>query len=81
MSEAAFCPRVSDLLASIQKQGGAWTTRRVLRTHSVNGHAAPNRGTARRDLDLLVRAGHLVRHYETPDRIFFTLNESKDGRP
>ncbi|WP_382037930.1 hypothetical protein [Streptomyces aureoversilis] len=71
---------MADLLAAIRKQGGAWTTHRVLRTHSKNGHAAPNRGTARRDLDLLVRAGHLVRHYETPDRMFFTLNRAKgDG--
>ncbi|MCF3101487.1 hypothetical protein IPZ58_07825 [Streptomyces roseoverticillatus] len=79
MSEFVFCPRVSDLLASIRKQGGGWTTHRVLRTHKVNGHGAPKKATARRDLGLLVRAGHLVRRYETPDRIFFTLNEPKGG--
>ncbi|MEV4438205.1 hypothetical protein AB0K09_04170 [Streptomyces sp. NPDC049577] len=73
-----FCSRVVDLLEAIRRQGGTWTTHRVLATHQRNGHSAPKRATARRDLDLLTRAGYLNRHCE-PGRDFFTLSESKGG--
>ncbi|MFI9235825.1 hypothetical protein [Streptomyces sp. NPDC053079] len=76
-----FCPRVVDLLTSIRRQGGSWTTHRVVRTHRVNGYNAPKRVTARRDLDLLTRAGYLRRHYENPDRLRYTLNEAGVDRP
>ncbi|MGW1071510.1 hypothetical protein [Streptomyces sp. NPDC002537] len=79
MSIPPLCPRVADLLASIRRQGGSWTTHRVLRAHEVNGHSAPRRATARRDLDVLVRAGYLRRHHEDKDRIHYTLNPSKGG--
>ncbi|MEU5426921.1 hypothetical protein AB0H73_15135 [Streptomyces olivoreticuli] len=78
MSEP-FCPRVADLLDAIRRQGGGWTTHRVVRTHRANGHRAPNRATARRDLDLLARAGYLVRDYSNPDRLRFLLNGRSIG--
>ncbi|MBH1938626.1 hypothetical protein I5Q34_30945 [Streptomyces sp. AV19] len=75
-----LCPRVADLWVRIERQGGAWTTHRVLRAHRLNGHDAPKRATARGDLRLLARAGLLEEHGEDPNRRFYTRKRATKGR-
>ncbi|MBH1932920.1 hypothetical protein I5Q34_01195 [Streptomyces sp. AV19] len=75
-----FRPRVADLWARIERQGGAWTTHRVLRAHRLNGHDALKRATARGDLHLLARAGLLEEHDEDPNRRFYTRKRTTNAK-
>ena len=67
------------LLATIQAQGGEWTTGRVKRLYRKRLPTHVLRVTMRRDLAALHTDGHLVLH-ESPHRRFYTLNSRKDGR-
>lgn len=60
--------RLARRLHAIRVEGGVWTTARA---HDLYGTAAPQYGTARRDLDRLHRAGHLNRH-DDHGRRFYT---------
>lgn len=59
--------RLARLLHAIRVEGGMWTTARA---HDLYGTAAPQYGTARRDLDRLHRAGHLDRHHDDRGRYY-----------
>jgi hypothetical protein len=78
--------RVALLLAAVRKQGGEWTTARVLafyrRTHlgPQDTRRACQRSVARGDLRDLAAWGWLVQHDE-PNHLFYTLNTRKDVRP
>ncbi|MFH8619190.1 hypothetical protein ACH4E8_29570 [Streptomyces sp. NPDC017979] len=56
---APLRPRVAQLLAAIHAQGGRWSTGRVQTWRRRTGSPVTQRGTARRDLELLARLGHL----------------------
>ncbi|GGP55536.1 hypothetical protein [Streptomyces abikoensis] len=77
--EAALPPRTTALLARIRSGGGEWTTRRVQQAYRADGFDAPQRQTARRDLELLTRAGYLIRHDQDSLRRFYTLDPAKGG--
>ncbi|KAB7850195.1 hypothetical protein [Streptomyces mobaraensis] len=71
-------PRTAALLARIREQGGEWSTNNVRRAFEEMGFNAPQRVTARHDLEYLTRAGFLIRHEHTrPPRRFYTLNHAK----
>ncbi|MFI2078273.1 hypothetical protein [Streptomyces triculaminicus] len=78
-STGPFCPRVADLLAAIRRDGGQWTTLRAQDTYRDAGFDAPQRSTARGDLELLKRAGFLIRHDQDKTRRYYTLNPAKGG--
>jgi DNA-binding IclR family transcriptional regulator len=65
----ALCPRRAFLLNAIRNTPGEWTTSRAWGVNRANG--APNRRTARRDLDALHRAGLLTQ--DGGDRRFYEL--------
>ncbi|MET8978507.1 hypothetical protein ABZX85_23105 [Streptomyces sp. NPDC004539] len=48
------------LLNAVRTYGGQWTTARARALYTVTDPGASQRGTARRDLALLHRAGHLA---------------------
>lgn len=67
--------RLAQLLDTIRTHGGPWTTRRVLAVRSRTG-AAPQRGTARRDLAELHRRGHLTAHGPTDGRYYLLARKA-----
>ncbi|MCX4994299.1 hypothetical protein [Streptomyces longwoodensis] len=71
-------PRQARLLEAIRTWGGEWTTARVRHTYALIAPEAVQRGTARRDLAALHRAGHLVL-VDAPDNRHYVLRR-KDGR-
>lgn len=62
------------LLEVIRRQGGEWTTGRVM-THYRRTGVAPGRTTARDDLNHLARHGQLDTHDERDCRVY-TLPQS-----
>ncbi|RPE40210.1 hypothetical protein EDD90_3246 [Streptomyces sp. Ag109_O5-1] len=70
--------RQERLLDAIRAHGGEWTTRRVLGFFALTDPDVVQRGTARRDLATLQRAGHLVL-VDTPDNRHYVLHTRKDG--
>ncbi|MGW0495085.1 hypothetical protein ACWD0Z_06480 [Streptomyces sp. NPDC003007] len=76
-------PRLTDrqtrLLDAIRTHGGAWNTHRVLSLYALTDPGVVQRGTARRDLAALHRAGHLVL-VDDPDNRHYALHTRKDGR-
>lgn len=70
--------RQARLLDAIRTHGGAWTTRRVLHLYALTDPDMVQRGTARRDLEALNRAGHLVL-IDDPDKRHYALHTRKDG--
>jgi hypothetical protein len=71
-------PRQARLLEAIRTWGGEWNTARVRHTYALIQPDTTQRGTARRDLDVLHRAGHLVL-VDAPDNRHYVLRR-KDGR-
>ena len=65
--------RQQRLLDAIRSHGGEWTTSRVLHLFALTDPSVVQRGTARRDLDTLHRAGHLVL-VDDPDNRHYTLH-------
>lgn len=72
--------RRARLLAAIRRQGGEWNTSRVQALYRAHDWA-PYRATARDDLAILSRLGHLVMRGENNGR-FYTLNHHtpEEGR-
>ncbi|GGR70782.1 MULTISPECIES: hypothetical protein [Streptomyces] len=70
--------RQERLRDAIRTHGGPWTTSRVLSLYKVTDPGVVQRGTARRDLDALHRAGHLVL-VDDPDNRHYVLRR-KDAR-
>lgn len=70
--------RQTRLLDAIRTHGGEWTTRRVLHLFALTDPGVVQRGTARRDLAALNRAGHLVL-VDDPDKRHYALNTRKGG--
>lgn len=71
--------RQARLLDAIRTHGGEWTTRRVIGLFALTDPGVVQRGTARRDLEALTRAGHLVL-IDDPDKRHYALHTRKDGR-
>ncbi len=69
--------RQTRLLDAIRTYGGEWPTARVLHLYALTDPDVVQRGTARRDLDALHRAGHLVL-VDDPDNRHYVLHR-KDG--
>jgi len=69
--------RQARLLDAIRTHGGEWTTRRVLSLYALTDPGVVQRGTARRDLETLTRAGHLVL-IDDPDKRHYALSTRKD---
>ncbi|MEU1373041.1 hypothetical protein ABZ442_05170 [Streptomyces triculaminicus] len=67
------------LLAVIRRDGGQWTTRRVQDTYRALGMQAPQRSTARGDLERLENAGLLVRHDQDATFRYYTLRPQGGG--
>ncbi|MEU9558034.1 hypothetical protein [Streptomyces fumanus] len=65
--------RQARLLAAIRIYGGEWNTRRALALFAVTHPGVVQRGTARRDLAALQRAGHLVL-VDAPDNRHYVLH-------
>jgi hypothetical protein len=70
--------RQARLLDAIRTHGGEWTTRRVLHLYALSDPGVVQRGTARRDLETLNRAGHLVL-IDDPDKRHYALRTLKGG--
>lgn len=70
--------RQARLLDAIRTHGGEWTTRRVLGFFALTDPGVVQRGTARRDLATLHRAGHLVL-VDDPDKRHYALNTRNGG--
>lgn len=66
------------LLDAIRTHGGEWTTRRVLSLFALTDPGVVQRGTARRDLATLHRAGHLVL-VDAPNHRHYVLNTRGGG--
>jgi hypothetical protein len=71
--------RQARLLDAIRMHGGEWATARVLALYALTDPGVVQRGTARRDLAALHRAGHLVL-VDGPGNRHYVLNTRKDGR-
>lgn len=71
--------RQARLLDAIRTHGGEWTTRRVIGLFALTDPGVVQRGTARRDLEALNQAGHLVL-IDDPDKRHYALHTRKDGR-
>ncbi|MFF8953849.1 hypothetical protein ACF09I_34385 [Streptomyces sp. NPDC014940] len=65
--------RQTRLLDAIRTHGGEWTTRRVMHLFALTDPGVVQRGTARRDLAALQRAGHLVL-VDDPDNRHYVLH-------
>ncbi|GGS81716.1 hypothetical protein [Streptomyces griseoviridis] len=80
--EAEATPELTErqrrLLDAIRTWGGEWTTARVRHLYALTDPGVVQRGTARRDLEALHRAGHLVL-VDAPDNRHYLLHR-KDGR-
>ena len=72
--------RQQRLLDAVRTHGGEWTTRRVLHLFALTDPGVVQRGTARRDLAALQRAGHLVL-VDDPDNRHYALHTRKGGQP
>ncbi|MEW1551529.1 hypothetical protein [Streptomyces tsukubensis] len=73
---AGLRPRQTALLTAITTTGGCWSTVRVVRWRArQSGPQATLRGTARRDLYVLARHGHLTEHGPHDGR-FYTLRST-----
>ncbi|WP_330236115.1 hypothetical protein [Streptomyces sp. NBC_00566] len=72
--------RQARLLDAIRTHEGQWTTARALSLYALTDPGVVQRGTARRDLDALHRAGHLVLVDDDPNRKHYLLHR-KDVRP
>jgi hypothetical protein len=70
--------RQTRLLDAIRTHGGEWTTRRAQHLFALTDPGVVQRGTARRDLATLHRAGHL-RLVDDPDNRHYALNTRKGG--
>ncbi|GAA3717877.1 hypothetical protein [Streptomyces tremellae] len=70
--------RLGRLLNLIRTEGGKWRTGQVHRIYRAT-ETAPQRATARHDLEALTALGWLERHTPPADR-FYTLNSQKDSR-
>ncbi|WP_329291937.1 hypothetical protein [Streptomyces pseudovenezuelae] len=70
--------RQARLLTAIRTYGAEWTTRRALHFFALTDPGVVQRGTARRDLATLHRAGHLVL-VNDPDNRHYVLNTRKAG--
>jgi hypothetical protein len=68
--------RLAQLLDTIRTHGGRWTSGRVQELRRLTS-GATQRGTASRDLQELVRRGHLNEHGPEDGR-FYTLRTRKD---
>ncbi|MGW3428022.1 hypothetical protein ACWDHW_08695 [Streptomyces melanosporofaciens] len=68
--------RIRTLLAVVRREGGIWTTSRAQEVYRAFG--VVQRGTARRDLALLAKRGHLV---EVPDEhdTAYRVNQARDA--
>ncbi|NEY33037.1 hypothetical protein GTU99_12685 [Streptomyces sp. PRKS01-65] len=64
--------RQARLLDAIRTHGGEWNTHRALALYALTDPGVVQRGTARRDLAALHRAGHLVL-VDDPDNRHYTL--------
>lgn len=71
--------RQTRLLDAIRTHGGEWTTRRALHLFAITDPGVVQRGTVRRDLATLQRAGHLVL-VDDPDNRHYVLHR-RDGQP
>jgi hypothetical protein len=78
-ADAGLTDRQARLLEAIRTHGGEWTTRRVLHLFALTDPGVVQRGTARRDLATLHRAGHLVL-VDDPDNRHYALNTTGGGR-
>lgn len=78
-ADAGLTDRQARLLGAIRTHGGEWTTRRVLHLFALTDPSVVQRGTARRDLATLHRAGHLVL-VDDPDNRHYALNTTGGGR-
>ncbi|GAA1065292.1 hypothetical protein [Streptomyces asiaticus] len=76
MSSNETRARIRTLLAVVRREGGTWTTRRAQEVYRPLGIV--QRGTARRDLALLAKRGHLV---EVPDEhdTAYRVNQAGGG--
>ncbi|MGI3198468.1 hypothetical protein ACRJ4B_15930 [Streptomyces sp. GTA36] len=72
-------PRQARLLDAIRTYGGQWNTCRVLALYALTDPSVVHRGTARRDLEVLHRTGHLVL-VDEPDNRHYILSTRKDDR-
>ncbi|MFI1287421.1 hypothetical protein ACH4VM_02735 [Streptomyces sp. NPDC020792] len=70
--------RQARLLDAIRTHGGTWNTHRVLSLYALTDPDIVQRGTARRDLTALQRAGHLVL-VDDPDNRRYVLNTRTGG--
>lgn len=70
--------RQQRLLDAVRTHGGEWTTRRVLSLFALTDPGVVQRGTARRDLEELRRAGHLDLVNE-PNKRHYVLSTRKDS--
>ncbi|MFG3048099.1 hypothetical protein ACGFZR_24605 [Streptomyces sp. NPDC048241] len=70
--------RQARLLDAIRTHDGQWTTSRALSLYALTDPGVVQRGTARRDLAALHRAGHLVLVDTDPNRKHYLLHR-KDG--
>lgn len=70
---AGLSERQQRLLDAIRTFDGEWTTARVLRLYALTDPGVVQRGTARRDLAALQRAGHLVL-VDDPDNRHYVLH-------
>ncbi|MYR61143.1 hypothetical protein GTY54_34605 [Streptomyces sp. SID625] len=72
-------PRQARLLDAIRTWGGQWNTCRVLALYSLTDPAIVQRGTARRDLDALHRAGYLALVDEPSNKHYVLARKGDDA--
>lgn len=69
--------RQARLLAAIRTHGGEWTTSRARSLYALTNPNVVQRGTARKDLEALTQAGHLML-VDAPNNRHYVLHR-KDG--
>lgn len=67
--------RQTHLLATIQREGGQWTTKRAMADHAEQG-ITPSRFLARTDLQAFADRGLLIQHGPVEQR-HYTPNRSR----
>lgn len=70
--------RQDRLLGAVRSYRGEWTTSRALSLYALTDPSVVQRGTARRDLEALARAGHLVL-VDKPNNRHYVLRTRKGG--
>ncbi|MGW2210156.1 MarR family transcriptional regulator [Streptomyces sp. NPDC001781] len=70
--------RQARLLDAIRTHEGPWTTARALSLYALTDPGVVQRGTARRDLEALHKAGHLAL-VDDPDNRHFVLHRKGDA--